>query len=562
MLNRLTQTIHSYVPIGLLIWSCLWFVPEYDQVERILLFAVYVVVPLGLYRVFESGEGQWVPAVKGLVWLIPFGAILLSVSLLLTPGLLAGMLALPWSTVTVLIASIGARALVSGRRTTGGISRAIGFVYVSVAGIWLAAHQFGVSLLGFEGQIMLLTANHFHYAGFAAPLLFGFLHDHRSGGVAASTVVVLGGIAPILIALGMTYSPLIEWASVIVFAASLILYSIVVLVSVAPKAIGWTRWLHILSASTVWVTMALAVLYAFGEWTGQPTVSIPTMVTFHGWGNAVLLSFVGLLAWHSTLMDQGAAAIPFSRIRGNGKIGAAIFDRLGVVDRESGKQPSGLSDSLAEFSSAHCHPELLHPDIALFYEHTDDYELLVTPHWRKLLLPAAKLYKLASERLAQMNFPLQAESSELHISSTIVPIRDERDGRRNVRAWIRTYRKTGTAIYAALYASHTTRGTPYMNIAFPLPYCQMSSILNVQDGPDRSLRLTSWREDSGSGDQGVYLVFQKQAIRLPINETIVVWKQEGSAEGEIQAEHRMWLFGMQFLTLDYAISKKKQRTTD
>ena len=56
---------------------------------------------------------------------------------------------------------------------------------------------------------------------------------------------------------------------------------------------------------------------------------------------------------------------------------------------------------------------------------------------------------------------------------------DARDGRTNVRAWVRWYADTGEAIYAAAYATHALGSQVYMNIAFPLPLGNLTSILDA-----------------------------------------------------------------------------------
>lgn len=554
---RLIQVIHSYVPIGMMFWLFSWFIPLFDQTERIILFAAFVVVPLLLFRIFESATEKPVLFIKVFIFLIPLGAIALALSFSLSPGRVAGLLAIPWSLVTFVVAAIGIVLLAKSSANLGDVSKAIGFLYISVGGIWLVAHQFALPLLGFEGQIMLLTVNHFHYAGFVAPVLFGFLYDSGYNKFLSRVVVVLGGIAPILIAIGMTYSSIFEWLSVLVFASSLMLYSVLVFVYVIPNSKRWTKVFHIVSSGVIWITMVLGLTFGYGQWIGQPTISVSTMILFHGWGNAVLFSFIGILAWHATLMDQAAARIPFSFIQVQGKIGANIFTDLDLIDHISGKQPTGLIDDAQVYRSKHFNPEFIHKDIIDFYEHTDDYELLLKPHWSTAFKLPAKIYKIISNWLEQMNFPLTEETKEQLVESRILPIRDEKDGRNNVRAWVRIYTQTNKAIYAALYSSHTTDGMRYMNITFPLPYSQMTSILRLQHGPDGTLILASWSNSNEKApqDQGVYVAFNQQAIRMPINETITVWKELGSPPGRIEAKHEMWLFGMKFLTLDYHIFK-------
>ena len=625
--HRLIQIIHSYVPLGAALWLLTWLVPLYDQTERIILLAAFVVVPLALFAVFNSTENAALPAhLKLLAALLPAGAVLLAVSFALAPGAAAGILAVPWSAATFAIAALGARLILGGAgRDPAVLVRAIGLMYIAVAGVWLTAHQFGVPLLGFGGQIMLLTVNHFHYAGFVVPVLLGFLLEvaefrqaaRRLAGLAA----VLGVLAPILIALGMTFSPALEWVSVLVFTGALLLYSLLVLGHLVPQVVPrharWTRLMHVVSAGAVWGTMALAAWYGYGEWSGTPTISISNMILLHGWGNAVLLSFVGVLAWHATIMGGAAAAIPFSRLQGFGRIGANIFHRLHAVDESGARRPSGLSDDFREYGGGGFQPDRLHPDIVDFYEHTANYHILVEPRWHPAFRPLARVYKLVSDRVEQMNFPLEAERSARQIRSEILPLQDAADGRTNVRAWVRTYADTGKAIYAAAYSTHRSErdGVRYMNIAFPLPGGQMTSVLRLSCGENGVLTLTSWpggaggtadgdaargtaggseasgaagggassgdagrdaasgtadcgeAGGAGGGDQGVYWVRQGGAkrrtsrwvVRLPINETITVWKEDGAPRGRIEARHEMWLYGVRFLTLSYRIFRKGTR---
>jgi hypothetical protein len=111
-----------------------------------------------------------------------------------------------------------------------------------------------------------------------------------------------------------------------------------------------------------------------------------------------------------------------------------------------------------------------------------------------------------------------------------------------------------------------------MNIAFPLPFSNMTSILRLyQDGDSLILTSLSGQE---KGDEGVYLVTSWLPVRLPINETIRVWTADDTSSNPstigsriadaiaakpadlpvtVIAKHDMWLFGIRFLTLNYYI---------
>ena len=44
-----------------------------------------------------------------------------------------------------------------------------------------------------------------------------------------------------------------------------------------------------------------------------------------------------------------------------------------------------------------------------------------------------------------------------------MPLDDRKDGRSNVRAWVRTYIGSGNAVYVAAYANHSDGKKTYMN---------------------------------------------------------------------------------------------------
>ena len=105
-----------------------------------------------------------------------------------------------------------------------------------------------------------------------------------------------------------------------------------------------------------------------------------------------------------------------------------------------------------------------------------------------------------------------------------------------------------------------------MNISFPLPAGNLTSILRVDPHPtDRGgLVLSTLPRKDGHGDEGIYFANRLRPFRLPFNETITVWQNDIVQEGlhfsgpattdtehaSINARHDMWLFGIHFLTLD------------
>ena len=96
-----------------------------------------------------------------------------------------------------------------------------------------------------------------------------------------------------------------------------------------------------------------------------------------------------------------------------------------------------------------------------------------------------------------------------------------------------------------------------MNIAFPLPWSNLTSILYLSSIEGGGLQLTSRHDRYWEGDHGVYLAVRRRGYRLPLDETIVVHPATTLRGREstirLRARHRMWLAGLRFLTLDYEI---------
>ena len=161
--------------LGLLAWAIGLFAVEPDWAPALLLFGALVVVPLGLALIDDLGEWDrhsrlpsFLPPVQLLC------AVLLLPSFALYPGPRAGALAVPWLGFTLLVALLGFIRLVRhGYTTTEGIATSAAMIFLAVGGDWTLASRWGLEPMGFREPIVLLTGAHFHFAGFALPILTG-----------------------------------------------------------------------------------------------------------------------------------------------------------------------------------------------------------------------------------------------------------------------------------------------------------------------------------------------------------------------------------------------------
>ncbi len=276
-------------------------------IALLFLLAPLVVVPLGLAllgRQASRGDSPW--ALRAAALTQPPAAAAALASFLLPAGTLAAILSLPWLGLTLLAALAGAERVI--RRRFVSASEACftsGLLYVAIGGAWLFQSRAGMTPAGFVEPMILLTAVHFHYAGFAGPLFAGTLGlvvapgPRRSAFIAAAAGAIAG---PACLALGwITRSSSVKLAAASVLAASYVALALLTLDSlrqirgVLPRVLLGTASLSLIAA------MGLALLYALEESTGRFLVGIPVMALTHGFLNGPGFAALGLAGWFLAL---------------------------------------------------------------------------------------------------------------------------------------------------------------------------------------------------------------------------------------------------------------------
>jgi len=315
-ISRISALIGGIVWLALLLPLAAWLNLPVESngetwlIERMLMLAVLVFVPLALSLVATANEnGKHGFAYHYAISFQPLGAALVIVSFYLQTSSSAGTKTMAWVLTTFFIALFGLWRL--WRRWK--FSRSIfpleelcidaGLIYIVVGGGWLFLSREGLNPMNFSDTIVLLTAVHFHYAGFAAPILTGLAGRKLKTGIArkiylaAASGVIAG---PPLVAAGITLSRSVEVFSAVTLALSLFALAMLTMFVIAPEMRPLPRLLLILSAMSVIVTMIFACLYAFGRFAGIETVNIPLMAQVHGISNALGFVLCGLLAWAIT----------------------------------------------------------------------------------------------------------------------------------------------------------------------------------------------------------------------------------------------------------------------
>jgi heme/copper-type cytochrome/quinol oxidase subunit 4 len=168
---------------------------------------------------------------------------------------------------------------------------------------WFAPELAGASRMGQE-PIVLLTAVHFHYAGFAAPLLARSTRialarsRMRTKGAAFLNSIAVGVlVGPGMLAAGLLIGPRVKLAAALVLALSEVGLALFFLFALRHSGDPRARLLIAVTAGSIVFSVVLSALWAVGEYPLQPFVHLAEMARLHGTANAFGFTLCGLLGW-------------------------------------------------------------------------------------------------------------------------------------------------------------------------------------------------------------------------------------------------------------------------
>ena len=310
--------------VGVVAWAALAVLARIGlapigAIELIFSFAPLVIVPLGM-------ELARVMVGAGLIDLIarkfqPLGAGLAVVALWLPPGPFAGVLACGWMIVCGLMGLSGIVDLISSseiptspntrekwgtrfsggsRLSMGGIALVIAKIDLAVGGAWFVASRLGLRPMGIQEPIGLLTAVHFHFAGFATAVIAAatMRFARRRVGNRWLRWVVLAVVGmPYVVAVGFVVSPVLKMVAGVSFSVSVAALAVFVRSSGKTARDSTARILLQIAPGCVFAGMVLAAVYAIADFRGSDVLPIPQMARTHGLLNAVGFCMSGLLGW-------------------------------------------------------------------------------------------------------------------------------------------------------------------------------------------------------------------------------------------------------------------------
>lgn len=180
--------------------------------HALLLLAALALVPLGLALADDREAAGLSPRSERLLGWAAAGqlpaAACLAVAYARGQGTMAALLALPWLAFATTVAAAGiVRFRAHAERRIADIVTDGGLVFLLVGAAGVVADRLGHRPLGLAPILVLLTAVHFHFAGFVLPVAAGLAIRHVGG--ASATLAGWGVIAGVpAVAIGITASHL------------------------------------------------------------------------------------------------------------------------------------------------------------------------------------------------------------------------------------------------------------------------------------------------------------------------------------------------------------------
>lgn len=259
----------------------------------LLLFSPLVLMPLW----FGDAARRWRRELENAATIVLAGAFLRS------PGVEAALFAVPWLAVRLVAAW---EVIVAWRRggfpALPGLCVDLAAVFPAVGAAWLVAQRANWTPWGFDPLIVLLTAAHFHHAGFTLPLMAGLHAQARPGGPGIfACAAILAGVP--LVALGITCThfgvlPFVEpVGATVLVAGALVVALLQVRRGFEPGQGGWRRAGLIISGLSLFAAMLLALGFGLRYFVPKLALTMPQMWMIHGTLNAFGFSLCGVLAW-------------------------------------------------------------------------------------------------------------------------------------------------------------------------------------------------------------------------------------------------------------------------
>ena len=276
-----------------LVWGAAVLMLAFEDfifVKALLLFSPLMLMPLwsGMWRLQHKLEYA--------------AAVALAGSFIVTPGVGAALLALPWLVARLFVAKdVAVEWHRTGMPSPATACPHAAAVFPAIGAAWIVAHRANWTQWGFDPLIVLLTAAHFHHAGFTLPLLAGLNAKANPGcWTRFSCVAILLGVPLVAVGITGTHFGVLKFMEPF-GVAILVLGALGVAVSQVWRGLErqrsiMTRIGFSISGASLFAAMVLALGFGMRYVIPNFALTMPQMWAIHGTLNAFGFGLCGILA--------------------------------------------------------------------------------------------------------------------------------------------------------------------------------------------------------------------------------------------------------------------------
>lgn len=228
--------------ITILIFSLDYF--QFELVEKFLLFAAFVIVPLVILLLNHDEKNKHQRLIYAAMKWLQIPAALLTLASVMSSKMwglesteIPGILSLGWLLFTLLLGIYGLTTIVISKGKAAEIAIGAGLVYFFIGGIWFTLYQYQLNLFQANPSTHALSSLHFHFSSAIVPIFIGALGRIMTKKSWYPWVVAIDIIGPILIAIGMIFSKPIEYIGVTLFACNIVVYTAYLLTYLRKNAL-------------------------------------------------------------------------------------------------------------------------------------------------------------------------------------------------------------------------------------------------------------------------------------------------------------------------------------
>jgi hypothetical protein len=276
---------------------------QFELVEKFLLFAAFVIVPLVILLLnYDEKNKQQRMVYAAIKWLQFPSALLALISVMssklwgLEGTAIPGILSLGWLLFTLLLGIYGLTTIMISKGKAAEIAIGAGLVYFFIGGIWFTLYQYQISLFQANPATHALSSVHFHFSSAIVPIFIGALGRIMTKKNWYPWIVAIDIIGPLLIAVGMIFSKPIEYIGVTLFACNIVIYTTYLLAYLRRNFLHNKATFFLgLSCLAFYTVIVLSIFYPLLRNKFSLTILdfIPIYGTLHAFGFVLC----GLIGW-------------------------------------------------------------------------------------------------------------------------------------------------------------------------------------------------------------------------------------------------------------------------